>query len=58
VPLEVTVIDLDTAVPTATLPKTREVPLSVNAGAPLTVGERVMLNVFVIPPDCALMTAV
>jgi hypothetical protein len=56
-PLEVTVTDFVTAVPTETLPKAREVALRLTAGV-TAAGESAMLNVSAVPPACAVIVAV
>ena len=58
VPMEFTVNDFVTAVPTATLPKSSEVPLKLKAAVPVPTGESVMANVFATPPAVAVMVAV
>jgi hypothetical protein len=55
-PLEVTVTDFATAVPTDTFPNGREVALKVIAGT--AAGESVIWNVLEIPPACAVIVAI
>jgi hypothetical protein len=58
VPLEDTVTDCDTAVPTATLPNVSEAALRLIPGVPVVAGDSVMLNVFATRPALAVMVAV
>lgn len=58
VPVEVMVTDCETAVPTDTVPKERELVLTLTAGVPEIGGERAILNVSIIPFAWAVIIAV